>query len=235
MPSPTTAIDLITRSMRLAKILADGETPTASEAVDALATLNDVLENWDTEPLSVWGAANETFATVAGQAVYTIGPGGNFNTDRPERVDGAYVNFNGVDFDLEIVDQLKYNTISLKTQQQPIPQWLLYVTDFPLGLITLWPVPSQVVPITITAGRILSQIPTLATAINYPPGGAKALRYALAVELAVEYGVPPDPVLASLAADAKGDYKRANFTPVRSTYDAALVGVYGTGDWRTGG
>lgn len=234
MPSPTTAIDLITRSMKLAKLLAAGETPTAEEATDALATLNDILENWDTEPMSLWATSNFAAPTVAGQATYTIGPAGNFNTTRPSSIHGAYVTFNGVDFDVAVVGQLEYNDISLKTQQQPIAEKLLYVNDFPLGLITLWPVPSQVVNLTMTFDRLLTQIPNTATTINYPPGAAKALRYALALELATEFGAPIDPVLAALAADAKADYKRANKQPVKARYDAALVGIHGTGNWRTG-
>ena len=234
MPSPTTALELITRSMRLAKILTSGETLTAEEGQDALATLNDLLENWSTEPLSLWSTTNFAGSTVGGQATYTIGPGGNFNTTRPSEILGAYVTVNGVDFPVTPVGQLEYNAISLKTQQQPIAQKLLYVNDFPLGLVTLWPVPSQAVTLTMTFDRLLTQIPTLATAINYPPGAAKALRYALAVELASEYGAPVDPVLLSIASDAKADYKRSNKQPVKASFDISLTGIHAVGHWRAG-
>lgn len=220
--------------MKLAKVLSSGETPTAEEATDALATLNDILENWDTEPLSLWGSANFVGATVGGQATYTIGPGGNLNTTRPEKVNAAYVTFGGVDFGLSVIGQIEYNGIGLKTQQQPVPEQLLYVNDYPLGLITLWPVPSQAIPLTITADRLLTQIATTATTINYPPGAAKALRYALAIELATEFGAPIDTALAVLAADAKADFKRANKQPVKAQYDAGLVGIQGAGNWQTG-
>lgn len=235
MPSPTTALDLIIRSMKLAKLLGSGETPTGEEAADALATLNDILENWGTEPMSVWGTANFVGSTVGGQGTYTIGPGGNFNTTRPSQINAAFVNFNGVDFTLDVVGQLDYNKISLKTYQQPIANQLLYVNDVPLGLITLWPVPTVAMPITLTFDRLLTQIPSLATVINYPPGAAKALRYALAIELATEFGAPIDQALVALAADAKADYKRSNKQPVRASFDAALTGHFGTGNWRTGG
>lgn len=234
MPSPTTALDLITRSMKLAKVIGTGETPTPEESMDALATLNDILENWGTEPMSLWSATNFTGATVGGQATYTIGPGGNLNTTRPTQINGAYVNFNGVDFPVDVVGQLEYNDISLKTYQQPIPNQLLYVNEFPLGFLTLWPVPTGVMPITLTFDRLLTQIPTLATAINYPPGAAKALRYALAIELGAEYGMPLDAATMAMAADAKADFKRSNKQPVKASYDAALTGKFGTGNWRTG-
>ena len=197
-------------------------------------TLNDILENWGTEPLSLWGNANDVVNTVAGQATYTIGPGGNFNIDRPVRVNGAYVTVGGVDFTIEVIGQSQFNEIGLKTQQQPIPYRLLYVAEFPLGLITLWPGPSQVVPLTLSTDRLLTQIPTIATTINYPPGAAKALRYALAIELASEYGVAVDPVMASIGADAKADFKRANKQPVLAGYDGALLGSGGYVNWRTG-
>jgi hypothetical protein len=220
--------------MKLAKILEAGETPTGEEATDALATLNDVLENWDTEPMSLWSTSNFVGATVAGQATYTIGPSGNFNTTRPSQISGGYVTFSGVDFTFDVIGQLEYNGFSLKTFQQPIPEKLLYVNDFPLGLVTLWPVPSQVLPITLTFDRLITQIPTLATAINYPPGAVKALRYALAIELATEYGSPIDTSLAAIAADSKADYKRANKSPVKANYDSALIGIHGTGNYRIG-
>jgi hypothetical protein len=234
MPSPTTAYDLIVRAMKLGKIISSAEVPTAEEATDALATLNDVLENWDTEPMSVWGSANDVVTTVAAQATYTVGPGGNFNIDRPQTIDGAYITFQGVDFPLQVVGQLEFNAVSLKTQQNPIPEFLLYVNDFPLGLLTLWPVPSQALSLTLTTPRVLTQIPTLATAISYPPGAVKALRYSLALELATEFGAPLDPALVAIAADAKADYKRANKQPIKSQYDGALVGVHSVGNWRTG-
>lgn len=234
MPSPTTALDLIVRAMKLAKVIGQGETPTAEEATDALAVLNDILENWDTEPMSLWSTANFTGSTIGAKATYTIGPGGDFDTTRPARINGGYVRFNGVDFPLRTVDQLEYNDISLKTYQQPIPQWGLYLNEYPLGLLTLWPVPTDAMPITLTFDRLLTQIPTLATTINYPPGAAKALRYALAVELASEYGAPLDQNAMSVARDAKADYKRSNKTQIKAAYDPALTGNFGTGNWRTG-
>ena len=233
MPSPTTAIDLISRSMRLANILAAGETPSADEAIDALATLNDLLENWDTEPMSLWGTDNFAGTTVPGQTTYTIGPGGNFNTTRPAAIRAAYMNVSGVDFQIQVIGQLEYNLIALKNYSQPICERLLYINEFPLGTVVLWPAPAQASTISLTFDRLLTQIPTTATAINYPPGAAKALRLALAIELAQEYGKPTSPVLLDMASTAKADYKRANKQPVIAQMDQALTNNYAS-DWRIG-
>ncbi len=210
MPSPITAYDLIAGALRLNGAIASGETPTADEANDSLNSLNDIIEDWSTETLTVYGQATETFNTIGGQADYTIGPAGNWNTVRPIRINGGYCRYQGVDFGLIVVGQGQYDLIPLKTQQQPIVQELLYVNDNPLGLITLWPIPSEVVQITIDTDRVLTSVPNTATSIVLPPGYLKALRWALAVETAPEYGRPITPDMLRIATDAKGDIKRAN-------------------------
>jgi hypothetical protein len=223
MPSGVIVSDLIRSAMRLTGAIASGETPTADELTDGLLVLNDMLEDWSTERLSVWGSANETFSTVAGQAKYTIGTAGNFVAQRPLAIDAAYVTLAGVDFPLRTITQLAYNDIPQKTQQQPLPELLLYVNVFPLGEITLWPVPSQIIPITISAGQLLTSPVTLASALTGPPGFAKAIRYSLAVEYGIEFSAPLSGVLAEVAADAKADYKRANLVPVEARFDLALT------------
>lgn len=228
-----TALDLITRAMKLGRILADGETPTASEANDALAVLNDMLENWSTESQSVWSTTNFTGDTVAGQATYTIGPTGNFVSARPKAIHGAYINFNNVSFDIDVIGQLEYNDITLKSMSQPLPEKLLYINDYPNGIITLWPIPNQQLPLTLTFDRVLTAL-ALTDEIAYPPGANKALRWGLAVELMLEYGMPVDPGIAATAADAKADYKRANTERRVSKYDGGLLNSGGWVNWRTG-
>src|SRR6476659_2425719 len=188
MPSPSSAYDLIRGAMRLINALAPGETPTATEAQDGLAVLNDLLETMSTESLSVWGQANQPFATVAGQAVYTIGPGGNWDTARPIDITDAFCSLNGIDYPVKPWSQEDYNSIVLKTQQQGIVERLLYVAEHPLGLVTLYPVPSDVMPITLTMNRILTSVPTTATMLVYPPGYLLYMKHAMAVMLAPDYG-----------------------------------------------
>ena len=233
MPSPTTALDLIKGAMRLIGAIATGETPTADEANDGLSVLNDVLEGWSLEGLAVWGSSNQTFNTVPGQKLYTVGPGGNFNTDRPVSIFGGYCTFGGVDFQIQVVDQLAYNRIALKTQQQPIVEQMLYVNENPLGFLTLWPVPSSSIPITLSCGRILTSVASLATTLVYPPGYAKALRYALAVHLAAEYGKIPTPDVAAIARDSKGNIKNANNVSPLMAFDGLLTGD-GPAIWQRG-
>lgn len=234
MPSPIVVSDLLSSAARLAGVLADGETLTPSEYTDCVRVLNDMLENWSTEKLSVYGAQNQSFNTVAAQATYTIGSGGNFNTQRPTLgIIAAYCTL-GVDYPIEVVDQNRWNMIGLKSQGG-IPEKLLYVGDFPLGRISLWPVPSEVMPLVLTMARTLTFPVALADVLSGPPGMMKALRTCLAVEICPEFGASASPELVVIATDAKADYKRANQQSVLPVagYDAGLL-QGGVADWRVG-
>lgn len=234
MPSPTTAIVEITKAMRLIGALAVGETPTSDEANTGFEMLNDILEGWSLENLAVWGAADQTFNTVQGQAVYTIGPGGNFDTVRPVAIFGGFCNFGGVDFEIQVIDQAAYNRIALKSQQQPIIEQMLYVNEAPLGLLTFYPTPSTNIPVTLSIGRILTQIPTLTTPLVYPPGYSRALRYALAVMIAPEFGIEPSPTIIGIARQSLGAIKVANMGGPRTmTFDGVLTGD-GPAIWQRG-
>ncbi len=230
----TTALDLINSSMRLATILASGETATADEAVDGLKSLNDILENWSLENLSVWQSDNATLALTVGQASYTVGAGGDLNMARPVRVGSAsFARVSGADFPIEPWSLAEYNQIAVK-DIGGIPQRLVYLNEYPLGQIILYPVPSQAMTLHLMYDRVLAFPLTLATVLAFPPGYEKALRYTLANNLAPEYGVTPPAVVPQIAASSKGDIKRANKVPVKSSYDPALTGDTGFAYWQRG-
>jgi hypothetical protein len=234
MPSPTTSGVLVRSSLRLLGAIATGETPTADEMNDGLSSLNDLLEGLSTQNLAVYGSAVEVFPTVAAQATYTIGPAGNWNTTRPVRISGDGIcTFNGVDFPVEQIGQGDYDAIGLKTQQQPIVEKLLYVNDNPLGRITLWPVPSGIVNITINTDRVLTAVADAFTAMTFPPGYMLMMRYMLAVLMAPDYGISVPPEISSVARAALGDVKRANKVRRTMSFDGALVDS-GPTIWQTG-
>lgn len=220
--------------MRLAGILESGETATADEINDGLSVLNDVIEGWNTGTLSVWQSANQAFPLIAGQSTYTIGTGGDFNTPRPVRIEGAYTTVQGVDFPIRIIDQLEFNLIPLKTMQQQIPLEMVYQNDMPLGRIILWPTPSAVVNLTLSLQTQITAIPNTSTVITYPPGANKALRYTLAVELAGEFGTQVPQVVMQTYMQCVADYKRANKRQVSVQFDQAFRGD-GYAFWQTGG
>ena len=68
-----TALSLITRALRLIGALAQGESPTAAEAQDALATLQDMIDGWGLSKRTHPSVERATFDLVSGEASYTLG------------------------------------------------------------------------------------------------------------------------------------------------------------------
>ena len=71
-------LDLISRSYRLLGVIAEGETPNAAKAQDALFALNGLLDEFNTTPGLSYMVDKLSFTLVPGQQVYTIGPVQNF-------------------------------------------------------------------------------------------------------------------------------------------------------------
>ena len=69
-----TAGEQINRALRLLGILAEGETPTAAMSQDALVALNQMIDSWNTERLSVFSTQDQVFSWPAGVKTATLGP-----------------------------------------------------------------------------------------------------------------------------------------------------------------
>ena len=85
----TTAADQIYAALRLIGQLAEGEQPSADTAQDALTAMNQMIDSWNTERLSVFSTQDQVFTWEAGAIKKTLGPTGNFVGNRPILVDDA--------------------------------------------------------------------------------------------------------------------------------------------------
>lgn len=220
----TVALDLITRSMRLIGVLASEETPTAAEANDALAVLNDILDGWALENLALYRNEPDVFDLVAGQQEYTIGPGGDFDHERPVDLEAAYVVFSGLDFKLRILSTDEWNAIVMKDFAVPIPSAIYYLSEHPLGKLQIWPKPSQAIKLKLTTNMQFSKLASVSESISLPPGYLKLALYTLAVELAPYFGIQAPPTVISIAKATMGNVKATNAEPQESDFDPALVG-----------
>jgi hypothetical protein len=217
-----TALDIITRALRSINVLSDGETPTASMAQDALDSLNDVLESWANENLMVYVPVSETFPLTVGQGDYTIGPGANFDTVRPQQVTFAYARNGSIDYPIELWTNDQYASIGYKSIQNTFPSVLYYEPTYPVGVIHLWAVPSTPgMTLYLEMIKPFTRFSSLTSVVSLPPGYERALRFSLGAELMPEYGVSNALVL-ELATSSKADIKRRNFQPVIMSIDPMI-------------
>ena len=198
----TTARTLIKKAMQKAGILTKTETPSSDEASDALDTLNDLLASLANENLMVYYRATEQFSLVAGTATYTIGTGGTFNTSRPVSIVSAYYRIGDIDYPLTQISDENYDDyVDYKTLSS-LSEVFTYDNGFPLGRMTLYPVPSGSWNIYIRMEKPLTSL-TLDNDVELPPGWLQFLIYQLAVLLAPEYGVAIDPKIEQIANRSK--------------------------------
>jgi hypothetical protein len=66
-------LDLIKSSLRLIRVIGEGEEPNAAMASDAMATLRMMLDEWYNEDLMLYRVQYDAFPLVANQTSYTIG------------------------------------------------------------------------------------------------------------------------------------------------------------------
>lgn len=227
----TTAIDIIKRAYKDINVLGSSETPTAEMSSDALDSLNGLLETWANETLMVYQLVLEPFNLVPGQSDYTIGVGGDFVTSRPVTIDSAYIRWNSLDYPLALVTTDQYDQIPLKTSPNQIPYAMSVNAGFPLTTIKLFPTPNDsTAQIFIESRKEFTAFTSLPQQVNLPPGYVRALRYNLAIELAPENGVQPNPLVMRHASNAKKWLKRTNYQPLIMDLSNDIPQGYGAYD-----
>jgi hypothetical protein len=232
--SSATAITIIEDALGLISSIGVDQTLTSGETEDCLRSFNNLLDSWSAQNLAVYGAANQVFSTVAGQATYQIGAGATWNTDRPQRIwEPAYTVINGATFACISCTQAEYNMIGVKDQPGQFPLRYLFTNDFPLASVTFWPVPNSIAPITFSIDRLLTQVAAPGTVISFPPGYSEAFIYNLALRLAPRFGkkLANFPEIVQQAKEALGTIKRANRKPRVLQLDSAIAGLGARRGW----
>jgi hypothetical protein len=207
----TTAIDMIGRSLRAISVYGSGETVSASDANDSFSALNDMLDSWSVARLYCYQIVETTLAATLNDGSYTVGIGGDLNVTRPTEITNVRYTIGGIDYSLSPVNRDQFASISIKSDGG-IPEVYCYEPSFPLGVLTLWPVPATAGTIKIQSPQQLTQFTALTTDIAFPPGYREALHLGLCEALSNEFGVPMPPQMMKSLVNAKRRIRRRNVT-----------------------
>jgi hypothetical protein len=208
-----TAGDIINGSLRLLGVLAEGEVPSAETSQDALRAMNQMIDSWNTERLSVFSTQDQIFMWPAGQLSRTMGPSGDFVGNRPVLLDDATYFKDpgtGVSYGIKFINQQQYNGIAVKAVTSTYPQVIFVNMTFPDIEMYIYPRPTRELEWHFISVEELTQPATLATQLHFPPGYLRAFRYNLACEMAPEFGVEPSSQVRRLAMSSKRNIKRIN-------------------------
>lgn len=208
-----TAGDQINRALRLLGVLAEGETPSASVSQDSLMALNQMIDSWNTERLSVFNTQDQTYLWQPDLITRTLGPSGDFVGNRPVLLDDAtYFRdpSTNVSFGIKFINQQQYDGIAVKTVTSTYPQVMWINMEYPNITMTIYPKPTRVLEWHFISVEELNKPANLETQILFPPGYLRAFTYNLAMEIAPEFGVEPSPQVQRIAMTSKRDLKRIN-------------------------
>lgn len=225
----TTVSDIITRAARGLGYLGRTESLSAADAADGIACFNEMLDSWSNESLMSYVTLQRSFTMIPLQQTYTIGTGGYINSTRPYDVTQAFVRDTGPnDYPMRIIGRAEWDLIGEKTITSQIPDTLFYDSQYPLGIINIFPLP--LLPYTVFFNSTTDQVEysLLTTALSLPVGYELAYIYNLALHM-MSFGFPclldekAYMRLVNNAAESKGNIKRANIKEVVASYDPAIV------------
>ena len=209
----TTAGDLINGSLRLLGVLAEGETPSAETSQDALFAMNQMIQSWNTERLSVFSTQDQVKMWPSSTISRTFGPSGDFIGNRPILLDDStYFRdpASGISYGIKFINQQQYDGIAVKTVTSTYPQVMWINMSYPDIEMYVYPVPTKTLEFHFISVEELTQPANLATDLAFPPGYLRCFRYNLACELAPEFGVEPSRQVQRIAMTSKRNIKRIN-------------------------
>jgi hypothetical protein len=192
-----------------------------AQYAQGLQTLNAMIGSWSKKRLVVNGIVKESFPTVVGQSVYTIGSASDFTTARPMQIVDAFIRKDGIDYPCNIITREQYNSIIVKTTQAR-PVNLYYEPLYPVGVIRLYFVPDEVYTLFIDSQKVITSFATAEDAILLPPEYEEAIEYSLTVRLSPKVNVPVSREVMQIATSS---YGVINMQPVEP---ARFDGSFGT-------
>jgi hypothetical protein len=219
--STTTALDLINEALSVLQVKSDDVVLTSKESNDGLDALNELLEHLSLQTLMIYHVEKNTGTINSGVQVYTIGATGDITIPRPTEIDKLVITYNGLDYTMTELQYDDWAAIRLKTLNTVYPEFFYYDKTWPNGTLYVYPVPSQVMTLTIYGKSQLQTFPTLTTPINLPPGYKRMLKYGLAIDLAPTYQTSAGQDVINLYNGAKMALKNTNFIPTTRVTDLA--------------
>jgi len=229
--------DIVTAALRELGVKAAGEVVTADEADSGLEELNRLVDQWAGERLLIYRVTRTTW-TISATQNYTVGAGGTVNVVRPVYLDHVNLIDTSTDPDQEtpltpLTDD-GWAAITQKAATSTQPTNWYYNPTFPLGTLSLWPIPSSAtLQGALYAPQQTSEFASLDEVISLPPGYRRMLVKNLARDLAPSYGRPVHPELKEEAIESKATVKRNNYRPSDLSFDAAVLGGNGGYDIMT--
>src|SRR5580704_9859099 len=186
--NPNSAYSILCDGLREAGKSQRGSEPDSELLADGMRRLNDIINVAQTQGIKLWLQFDLAVPLVAGQGVYSLGPGGSVNMTKPLRVLDScyYLDSNNLRRPLSpLLSRDDYARLSNPTQQGPVNQLFPDKQQSQL-VVTFWLVPDAQAA-TGTAHLLIQQQVTnfvnLTDDMNFPNEWRLFLVWAIADEM----------------------------------------------------
>lgn len=238
MADANSAQEIIRNALILTGTIADEEDPSASQAQDGLNRLNDMLDMWSIDRLTIPSILRSVFPFGSTQS-YTMGPSGDFDqTYSPAKIEEAYCQVTSTspasEVPMQIVEAQVWSEITVKTTQSSIPRevWVQY--GYPLATLSFFPIPQAVNNVVLYQWAQLDRSSGLSSDLIFPKGYRMAMIYNLAKYLAPFHGRKLNEDLLMLAEESKTVISRYNLPEHLMECDLGTLSPSKTFNWLTG-
>ena len=155
--------------------------------------------------------------------------GFNWAIPRPTKIERISIRYNTTGSPYEIPlgfsDLEHWQAIPVKTTQSTYPLVCYNDASFPYMNLNFWPVPTGPANCIVYAWDPLSELNNLTNNIELPPGYNTALKYNLAIELAIYFDREPSPALLKKAETTKHTLASINQKTPELHYDPMFTGA----------
>jgi hypothetical protein len=126
---------------------------------------------------------------------------------------GPVIPLPGIDLPMEQLTAEQYGQIAVKHTTATFPLKFYDDEGYPSRTLTFWPIPKENYLAMLWLWQPLISVDDLDTDMVFPNGYERALRFALAQELAAEFGKEVPQGVRAIAALSKSNIKRLNSVP----------------------
>lgn len=206
----TTVAVIVQDAMYAARVLGQDQTVSSGDGQLVLRRLNRMLDSWSNEKQMIFANVTESFTMTpnVGQYSTTLLASG-----RPIAINSMRVNLNNLDYEVDMIDQQKWNAITYKPVAA-IPNSCFYDATFPNGTLNFYPQPYAAFTCYVDCQSPLSAPLLMATDLVLPEGYEAAIIAGLAVDISPSFGKQPTPAMLLEKTETRAVLKRTNYQPL---------------------
>lgn len=234
----TTGSAIVQGAFAILNVFLPGESVPANDGEYGRTVLNDLLSEMGQRTLFIPVIARERFDMSVGKGSpsnpYTIGPGGDLDTERPSNQDSitsANLILTGtspeVRIPLGIYTDQAYDANQIPGQTNTYPTALYYNPTYASGLgsVFLWPVPNTATnDLELFLQKSIAEFADMSTTYYVPDGVPRMMKYNLADALQGAYGKQMSESDLRIAVSSMATFKRSNSKTSDLANDAAGIG-----------